>query len=186
MLKNLLLLVLLLSPVRLAAQATEGSILGTVTDASGAAIPQATVRITSLDTGAERVTETTSTGEYVVTNLSLGSYTVAVEAKGFQRAVNPPISITVKARIRVDATLQVGEVAQTLNVSGSTSLIKTDSAELGGVVSRQILQEVPNFGRNFLALAGLVPGTTNGPPASRQRDFSGASVTVSGASPVVG
>ena len=78
MLKNLLLLVLLLSPVRLAAQATEGSILGTVTDASGAAIPQATVRITSLDTGAERVTETTSTGEYVVTNLSLGSYTVAV------------------------------------------------------------------------------------------------------------
>ena len=55
-------------------------------------------------------------------------------------------------------------------------------AEVGGVVSRQVLQEVPNFGRNFLAMAGLVPGSTNGPPASRQRDFSGASVTVSGAS----
>src|SRR6185369_355901 len=110
MLRNFLLVVFLLSPVRLAAQATEGSILGTVTDSSGAAVPQAIVRVTSVDTGAERVTETSSTGEYVVTNLSLGSYTVAVEAKGFQRVLNPPVAITVKARIRVDATLQVGEV----------------------------------------------------------------------------
>src|SRR6266849_1982146 len=178
----LLLLVFLSSPFGLAGQATEGSILGTVTDSSGAAVPQATVRVTSVETGAGRVSETSSTGEYVVTNLSVGSYTVAIEAKGFQRAVHPPVSITVKARMRVDAILQVGEVAQTLNVSGVTTLIKTDTAELGGVVSRQALQEVPNFGRNFLALAGLVPGSTNGPPASRQRDFSGASVTVSGAS----
>src|SRR5437870_436672 len=178
----LLLLVFLLSSFRLAAQATEGSILGTVTDSSGAAVPQATVRVTSVETGAERVAETSSTGEYVVTNLSVGSYTVAIEAKGFQRAVHPPVSITVKARVRVDATLQVGEVTQALNVTGGTTLIKTDTAEVGGVVSRQVLQEVPNFGRNFLSLAGLVPGSTNGPPASRQRDFSGASVTVSGAS----
>src|SRR5438876_8834746 len=173
----LLLLVFLLSPFRLAAQATEGSILGTVTDSSGAAVPQATVRVTSVETGAERVAETSSTGEYVVTNLSVGSYTVAIEAKGFRRAVHPPVSITVKARVRVDAILQVGEVTQALNVTGSTTLIKTDTAEVGGVVSRQVLQEVPNFGRNFLSLAGLVPGSTNGPPASRQRDFSGASVT---------
>ena len=108
----LLLLVFLLSSFRLAAQATEGSILGTVTDSSGAAVPQATVRVTSVETGAERVFETSSTGEYVVTNLSVGSYAVAIEAKGFQRAIHPPVSITVKARIRVDAILQVGEVTR--------------------------------------------------------------------------
>ena len=52
-------------------------------------------------------------------------------------------------------------------------MIKTDTPELGGIVGRQVLQEIPNIGRNFLALAGLVPGTTNGPPSSRQRDFFG-------------
>src|ERR1700681_3304248 len=98
---TLLLLVFLSSAFRLAGHATEGSILGTVTDSSGAAVPQATVRVTSVETGAGRVSETSSTGEYVVTNLSVGSYTVEIEAKGFQRTIHPPVSITVKARIRV-------------------------------------------------------------------------------------
>ncbi len=180
--KTIVLLLCLLCPVPLFAQATEGSILGTITDTSGAAVPQATVRITNVGTGIERSTQTDSAGEYVVTNLGLGSYRVVIEAKGFQRLINPPVLITVKARIRVDGVLQVGEVTQEVNVSASASLIKTDTPELGGVVSRQVLQDVPNIGRNFLSLAGLVPGTTNGPPSSRQRDFSGASVTVSGAS----
>jgi hypothetical protein len=179
---TIVLLLCLFYPILLAAQATEGSILGTITDTTGAVVPRAAVRVTNVGTGIKRLAETDSSGEYVVTNLSLGSYRVVVEAKGFQRLINPPVAITVKARVRVDGVLQVGEVSQEVNVSASASLIRTDTPELGGVVSRQVLQDVPNIGRNFLSLAGLVPGTTNGPPASRQRDFSGASVTISGAS----
>jgi len=163
-------------------QATEGTILGSITDASGAAIANAPVRVTNTGTGAVRSTSTNEAGEYTVTNLPLGQYSVSAEASGFKKAVHPPVPMTVKARIRVDLRLEVGETAQSVEISAATPLIKTDTAEVGGVVSRQVLQDIPVFGRNFLALAALVPGTTNGPPASRQRDFSGASVNIGGAS----
>ncbi|MCC6587183.1 MAG: TonB-dependent receptor [Bryobacterales bacterium] len=166
----------------LAGQATEGTILGSIVDATGAAISNAPVRITNIGTGAIRSTTTNELGEYTVTNLPLGDYSVSAELSGFKKAVHPPVPITVKARVRVDLRLEVGETSQSVEVTGATPLIKTDTAEVGGVVSRQILQDVPVFGRNFLALAALVPGTTSGPPASRQRDFSGASINVGGAS----
>jgi hypothetical protein len=163
-------------------QATEGTILGTVTDATGAVIANGAITVTNAGTGAVRKTQTDESGEYVITNLPLGSYSVGAESKGFKRAIHPPVPITVKARVRVDFMLEVGETAQSVEVSAATPLIKTDTAEVGGVVARHVLQEVPVFGRNFLALAALVPGTTNGPPTSRQRDFSGAAVTIAGAS----
>jgi hypothetical protein len=162
-------------------QATEGSILGILRDPSGAVINHAQVRVTSVDTGVVRTTETNETGEYVVSNLPLGSYTVSVEAPGFKRSVQPPVSLTVKARIRVDMTLEVGAAAQTVEVSAAAPLIKTETAEVGGVVSRDLLQDAPVFDRNFMTLAGLIPGTTEGPASARQRDFSGSAITVGGA-----
>jgi hypothetical protein len=176
-------LILFASQNRLLAQATEGSILGTVADSSGAAIPGAKVTVTSVETGISRSTVANQTGDYVVSNLSLGSYTVAVESQGFKRFAHPAVTITVKARVRVDATLQVGDITQTLEVSGAAPVIKTDTTEVGGVISRDTLHDVPVFSRNFLNLAALVPGTTSGPRlVSRQRDFSEASVTIGGAS----
>ncbi|MFN0172539.1 MAG: carboxypeptidase regulatory-like domain-containing protein [Bryobacteraceae bacterium] len=180
MLRVAFLLVLL--PVFLLGQATEGTILGTITDPTGAVMPNTTVQVLNTGTGVTRTAATDASGEFVVTNLPLGTYQVSAEMKGFKKAVHPPVPITVKARVRVDMTLEVGEASQSIEVSGATALIKTDTAEVGGVVSRQVLQDVPIFGRNFLALAALVPGTTNGPQNSRQRDFSGASVTIGGAS----
>jgi hypothetical protein len=175
-------LALTITSGQLRGQATEGSILGTVTDSSSAVIAGATVKITSVETGTERVQSTTAEGEFVVTNLSLGSYVVRVEAKGFKSVVHPPVTITVKARIRVDSTLEIGEVTQTVQVTGETPLLKSDTPEVGGVVSREELESYPVFGRNFMELAALVPGTTPGAAVSRQRDFSGAAVTVAGAS----
>ena len=172
----------LLMPVSMFGQATEGTILGTVFDPTGAVMPNTTVRVTNTLTGAERITSTNAAGEYAVTNLPLGTYAVTAEMAGFKKAVHPPVPMTVKARVRVDLTLEVGDASQSIEVTGATPLLKTDTAEVGGVVSRQLLQDVPIFSRNFLALAALVPGTTSGPPASRQRDFSGASVTIGGAS----
>ncbi len=173
---------LLLLPAGLFAQATEGTILGNVTDQTGAAVANTMVTVTNTGTGVKRETRSNESGEYVVTNLPLGAYSVSVEAKGFKRAFQASVPITVKARVRVDVALEVGETTQRIEVSSAAPLVKTDTAEVGGVVSRQVLQDVPVFGRNFLALAALVPGTTNGPPSSRGRDFSGAAVTIGGAS----
>jgi hypothetical protein len=172
----------LLTPAGVFGQATEGTILGTVFDPTGAVMPNTTVQVTNTLTGVVRSTTTNAAGEYVVTNLPLGTYTVTAEMTGFKKAVHPPVPLTVKARVRVDLTLEVGDATQSIEVTGATPLLKTDTAEVGGVVSRQLLQDVPIFSRNFLALAALVPGTTSGPPASRQRDFSGAAVTIGGAS----
>lgn len=163
-------------------QATEGTILGSLTDATGAVIAGANVTVTSVETAVVRTTQSDQVGEYLVSNLPLGSYTVSAEARGFKKAVQPPVTITVKARIRVDFQLQIGDASQTIEVTSATPLVKTDSAEVGGVVSRQVLQDIPVFGRNFMALAALVPGTTAGGAASRQRDFSGSAVTIGGAS----
>jgi hypothetical protein len=155
---------LLINLTPLWGQAAEGSILGTVTDPSGATVGKSNITVTSVETGTIRKAMTNESGEYVVTNLPLGHYTVSAAAPGFKRVVQPPVEITVKARVRVDLALQVGETSQSVEVSGATPLIRTDSAEVGGVVSRQTPQEIPVFGRNFMSLAALVPGTTSGAP----------------------
>jgi hypothetical protein len=162
-------------------QATEGAIAGLVRDPSGAMVHRAHVQVTNVDTGIVRATESNETGEYVVSNLPPGSYTVAVEAPGFKKSVQPPITLTVKARIRVDMALELGGAAQTVEVSSAAPMIKTETAEVGGVVSRDLLHDAPVFDRNFMSLAGLIPGTTEGPASARQRDFSGSAVTVGGA-----
>ena len=163
-------------------QATEGTILGIVTDASGALVAGAMVRVAGVDTGVERKQQTNADGEFVVTNLSLGSYIVRVEAKGFKAQLHPLVTITVKARIRVDSKLEIGDMAQTVEVTGQTPLLKSETPEVGGVIGREELESLPVFGRNFMELAALVPGTTPGASVSRQRDFSGGAITVSGAS----
>lgn len=176
-----LILFVLLCPW-LFSQATEGTILGTLSDASGAVIANGTVHVESIETGVVRNSKTNNLGEFLVSNLPLGSYTVSAEAPGFKRAVQPAITITVKARIRADFQLQVGETSQTVEVTAITPLIKTDTAETGGVVSRDQLHEIPIFSRNFMQLSALVPGTTAGGASSRQRDFSGSAITIGGAS----
>ena len=102
---------ILLAPVLVYGQATEGTILGSIQDHSGAPVPNAGVSVISEGTGATRHTITNQLGEYVVTNLPLGAYAVSVEVAGFKKAIRAGIPMTVKARIRVNLTLEVGEGA---------------------------------------------------------------------------
>ncbi len=174
---GLIVMVAGLCMVDVAAQATEGSILGTITDSSGGAVPGATVSVTSVQTNAVRTTLTNDVGEYVVTNLPLGSYTVSAEMTGFKKAVYPRVEITVKARVRVNLRLEVGEVSQTVEVLGATPLIKTDTVEVSTVVRRDQLQDLPVISRNFLNLSILTPGTVR-LTAGRVSEFSGDSLGV--------
>src|SRR5271170_4436580 len=98
--------------VPLGAQTTAGSIVGTVTDPSGAIVAGATVTITNIGTNIAVKTTSDSSGEYVVTPLEVGKYSVAVEATGFKRSIRPDIQVNVQDRVRVDAKLEVGKATE--------------------------------------------------------------------------
>ena len=101
----------------LGGQTTTGSIVGTVTDPSGAVIGGATVVITNMDTGIAVKTSTDTAGSYVVTPLNVGRYSVTVEAAGFKKSVRSDIPLNVQDRVRVDAVLEVGAVTDTVEPS---------------------------------------------------------------------
>ena len=98
------------------AQATEGSILGTIFDPAGLPVPNATVTIKGTNTGLTRTTLSNEAGEYVVAALPLGTYSLTAQTQGFREAVFPNIVITVQARIRADLTLQIGETSESVMV----------------------------------------------------------------------
>jgi hypothetical protein len=110
---------LLLSPGPVAAQTTSGSIVGSVTDVSGAAVPGASVTVTNVDTNIATKTTTDTSGNYVVTPLGVGHYSVTVEARGFKRSVSAGITLNVQDRIGVNVVLEVGQVSETVEVTGA-------------------------------------------------------------------
>lgn len=161
-------------PSRVFGQATEGSILGTVRDASGAPVPDVAITVTNALTNVGRKSQTNESGEYVVTNLAVGSYSIRAEKVGFKMAMQPPVDLTVKARVRVDLALTVGDVTQTVEVSSALALLKTDSVELSTVVGQHELESLPSISRNFLSLSVLTPNTMRyARPSDRVGEFSG-------------
>lgn len=165
-----------LTSAGLKAQATEGSILGSVVDPSGSAVVGVTVTVTNVGTNFPRTTVTNDAGEYVVSNVPLGVYSVSAEQPGFKKSVQQEVQMTVKARVRVDLRLEVGEVSQSVDVSSSVSLLKTDTIEVSTLVTREQLDALPSLNRNFLSMQVLTPGTLRYWPnagGDRIGDFSG-------------
>jgi hypothetical protein len=158
-------------------QATEGSILGTIYDPSGAPVPTALVRVTSEKTGLARSTPTNDSGEYVVAALPVGLYSVAVEQPGFRKALVSWVEITVKARVRADLRLQIGETTETVSVTAAAPLLKTDTMEVSNLLSREQLQSLPVLSRHFLNLSVLTPNSVR-LPAGRQADLGGDSFAI--------
>ena len=140
------------------AQTFYGSIVGTVTDPSGASVPEATVRLTSLATAEVRSTQTSGDGNYQFVNLVPENYKVDIEKTGFKHLTRDGVQVEVQATLRIDAAMQVGEMAQTLEVTAQTPLIQADQSSLGTVVDQRKVQEMPLNGRNVLNLVTLVPG----------------------------
>lgn len=143
-----------------------GSIAGLVTDSSNAPIVGATVSITNRDTNAVSKAVTGSTGLYVATSLRIGTYEIAVEAPGFGRQVRGGIQLQVQDRLEVNFTLTVGDVRQTVEVTGEPPLLQTESTQLGEVVNRKSVVDLPLNGRNFTQLIVTAPGAYVPPPNS--------------------
>src|SRR5579872_5281747 len=136
-----------------------GSIVGTVTDATGAVVPGAKVTITNLGTTETRAMETNQEGFYQFVNLVPGEYRIEVEKSGFKRFDREPITVEVQQVARINVTgMQVGEVNQTIEVTAETPLLQPETSSLGQVVEARKVNELPLNGRNPLALVALVPG----------------------------
>ena len=145
-------------------QTFRGTILGTVTDSSGAAIVDATVTIRNVDTGLIRTTQTTADGSYFVPELPIGNYSVTVEKSGFASAVTDGVKVDVAVERRVDASLKPGNIKQQVVVSASTQpAVQTTSNTLGGVMEEHQVTNLPANGRDFQKLVFLTPGVSGSP-----------------------
>ncbi|HEY4047571.1 MAG TPA: carboxypeptidase-like regulatory domain-containing protein, partial [Acidobacteriaceae bacterium] len=153
-------------------QVTTGTILGSVHDSSGAAVSGATLTITDTGKGTVTTYQTDDAGAYNAPFLIPGSYNIVVEKQGFKRGASNNVVLDVDQKARVDFTLEVGQVSDTVEVTAVAPLIRMDSAELGEVVGKTQVQALPLNGRNFAQLVYLVPGVT---PGQQGENLSGSS-----------
>ena len=137
---------------------TQGSLLGTVLDASGAAVPAADITATNIDTGIETKAVSDASGNFEILALPVGRYSVAVTAPGFKTWHLENAAITVGERSRISPTLQVGEASQQVSVESKAELLQTERSSLQTVVEMQQIRELPLSIRNPVALVNLVPG----------------------------
>ncbi len=164
----------------LQAQTTRGTILGTVTDQSGAVMPGVTVTVRETSTGLTRTDTTNNSGDYLMPELPVGPYTVEAVKQGFVKVERSGLTLQVDQKMRVDISMQVGQVTQQLVVESTAPVIATDSATVGNVVDNKKVTELPLNGRNFLQLNLLVPGANQGVKGS-QNQGQGGSISVNGA-----
>jgi hypothetical protein len=169
--RSLTLLILLLPALTLA-QFDSATVLGTVTDGSGGVVSGAKVALDNVETGIKQTATTDQQGNYQFLNVKIGAYRVSAEATGFKTALADTFTVTVNARQRVDMTLQVGTVTESVVVSGAASALETDNSSRGTVVSTQQIVNLPLNGRSYADLALLAPGVRkSGISTSRDASF---------------
>jgi hypothetical protein len=146
------------------AQTFRGTILGIITDSSGASVPGATVTIKNVDTGLVRTVTTSDDGSYAAPELPIGNYSVTVEKNGFKSGVVTGVRVEVSSERRADFTLQPGEIAQSVEVLGEElSQVSTTEDTLGGIIESKVAANLPVNGRDYQKLIFLVPGVTGSP-----------------------
>jgi Carboxypeptidase regulatory-like domain len=153
----------LLFTIPVVGQLTTADILGTVTDSTGAVVPNATVTLNNLGTNEKRTAQSNSSGDYNFTLLPVGHYSVTVKAGGFQEAITRDLAVEAGDRARADVHLQLGSESTTVEVTAGTPLLQADNATVSSTVTAKAVQDLPLNGRNFVQLVQLVPGANEGP-----------------------
>ncbi|HEV3306326.1 MAG TPA: TonB-dependent receptor [Candidatus Sulfotelmatobacter sp.] len=161
---RIILVFVLLAAVTLSAQTFRGTILGTVTDPSGAVVAGAKVTVKNLGTGLERTTETSADGSYALPELPIGTYTVTVVLAGFQTSVTNNVTVDVASERRVDAAMKTGAVSTKVEVSADQlPMVETTTNTLGGVLTAQTVENMPVNGRDYTKLIYMNPGVAGSP-----------------------
>ncbi len=166
----------LLSSVSLFGQAVNGTIVGTVTDATGAVVANAKVTITEqADTNVSHAGNSNESGNFIFADLPPGNYSVTVEMTGFKKEQRRNIALLVNTTQRVDIQLQPGNVTESVEVTGAPPALQTDRADTGRNIDSMVVSELPVLvsNRNYQALLALVPGTS--PPTEEHSQFFNAS-----------
>jgi hypothetical protein len=184
--RGILCAILLLScSLLLRAQSTYGSLTGTVTDSSGAAISDATATLTNTATEEKQTQSTGETGLYSFVNLSPGDYRLVVEKNGFKRVDRSSVVVQVQQTSRIDFTLTVGQVNETVTVTTETPLLQPETSSLGQVVEERNADELPLNGRNVFSLVEVAPSVVMqgqaGATATGQNPFSWGNFQIGGA-----
>ena len=158
---RIFLVFVLLAAVSVSAQTFRGTILGTVTDPSGAVVSGAKVTVKNTGTGLERTTTTSGDGSYSLPELPIGTYNVTVTQSGFQTFVATGVTVDVATERRVDASLKTGEITTKVEVSADQlPLVETTSNTLGGVLTAETVADIPVNGRDYTKLIFLNPGVS--------------------------
>lgn len=171
-------LLALLLPVGLFAQ-ERATIVGTVTDSTGAIVPNVKVTITNVGTSVTRAVITNSAGNYSAPELLIGQYSVRAEYQGFKTYERTGIVLNVSDTVRVNIQMQVGNVKEAVSVSAEAVTVQTESAEVSNVVQGQQVTQLAIDGRNFMALAALTPGASANLPSFNLPITTGAANTIS-------
>src|SRR4051812_11276961 len=148
-------------PVPASAQAVTGTLLGNVTDASGATVPGVAVTATEIATNVSRTTVSNEAGAYIFPSLVNGKYTVVAELQGFKKVVHENIKVDVNTTVRIDVVMQVGAVSEAVTVEAEKPILQTDRTDTGRLIESKMVTDIPlTFNRNFQSLLVTVPGAT--------------------------
>lgn len=148
------------------AQQTTATLTGTITDTTGAVVPDVAVRATNRSTNIAREAKTDISGTYTIPFMPAGDWTVTATRAGFRTQRVETLTLEVGQTARVDLQLQVGEVSEAVNVEAYGAVLQTDTSTVGTVIDSQKIVDLPLNGRNFVQLAQLIPGVQAGTPGS--------------------
>jgi len=162
-------------------QEVTASIVGTVSDPSGAPINGADVKATSVERGNAFTTKTNDTGLYNITRLPVGNYKLEISAPGFQRSVYPPFTLVLNQTARLDVQMKVGQVTETVEVTGAAPILQTETTEVSSIIDSTSADKLPLATRNYVQLTLLSPGAVHPSPTS----FNNGDNTASGARPYI-
>src|SRR5205809_2024176 len=153
------LVVLCLLPAQIQAQVLYGSLLGNVTDPNGAVVPSASVTATNQSTGVANTTTTNASGEYNFVNLQPGTYSIKVGVSGFKTFERRDLTVEANNTTRADVALEVGNIEQSVTITGEAPALQTDRAEVRSEVSTVELENLPvPIGRNYQQIYRTLPG----------------------------
>jgi hypothetical protein len=179
MLRKLALLTALFSAALLAQDT--GSLYGSVTDPTGAIVPNAQVTATGMERGNIRTTTSNAAGEWILTLMPLGSYNIRVEAAGFKAFDQKGVALALDQNVKIDAHLEVGVTSDSVTVTSEAPLVDSRSSTLGATVEANVVMDMPLNGRNIIDLTTLFPGISSvSDPQTFTNDRQGPTYTTSG------
>jgi hypothetical protein len=156
------------------AQTPSGEISGVISDSNGSVVAGVKITLTNSATNAVRELQTNDSGLYAIPALPPGIYTLKVEKTGFRAVERRNIEILVGSANRIDVTLEIGEMTNTVEITGGAPVLQSENASIGTVIENRSIVELPLNGRNYLQLTSLIPGaTTNGPSSSQGKQRMG-------------